>query len=230
MKSIYEFTKILSVLFFLSAVGFIFSDMPVLAIVGFLAFLVIRLADSDWMFNLLQLENPNSFIVTLTFIALSVYGFFIYQEVQYAPLITHLKPEHSEIYKQYEANLYGAVSPCLSEHNRLVLRARTGVDVDDKDLKELRRICYEASTELDKQNLPEDFPKSIGVTIMKNKAEFKKIIMNLSAYNYSRGKLQDGLIRRVNSSKNLIEKNNEKVKTALGYKDSDITSRIQLEF
>ena len=150
--------------------------------------------------------------------------------MQYAPLITQLKPENVEQYNQYEQNVYSAISPCINEHNRLVLKVRTGQDIDDKETKELRKICYNSSSELDKQNLPEDFPKNIAGTAMKNKAELKKIIVNISTYNYSRGHLQDGLIRRVNTSKNTVEKNNVKIKNALGEKEGLITSRIQLEF
>ena len=104
MKSVYEFTKILSVLFLLSGIGFIFSDMHLLAVIGIAAFAIIRLVDSDWLYNTMQLENHNSFVITITFIVLGVYGYFIFQEMKYAPLMTHVKPEHNVMYSEYEEN------------------------------------------------------------------------------------------------------------------------------
>ena len=141
MKSVYEFTKILSVLFLLSGIGFIFSEMHVLAAIGIGAFVIIRLIDSDWMYNVMQFENHNTFIVTISFIVLAIYGFFITQEMKYAPLMTHVTPEHNKIYTQYEQDLKKAFEPCETAHNKMIQIVKTGVDIQTNDIKAVKRTC-----------------------------------------------------------------------------------------
>ena len=231
MKSVYDFTKILSILFLLSGIGFIFSEMHLLAIIGISAFIVIRVVDSDWMYNLMQFENHNAFVITMTFIILAVYGFFIAQEMKYAPLMAQVKPEHGVMYSEYEANLKKAFGPCEAAHNKMIQVMKTGVEVSEKDIKTVKRTCYNAASDIDKVVLPGGFSKGLSGTILKNKTELKKIAMNLSAYNYGTGNVQDGVIRRVKASIDIINKNNTKIKQTLDHKYvEDVTDILYIDF
>ena len=232
MKSVYEFTKILSVLFLLSSIGFIFSELHLLAVIGIAAFVVIRIIDSDWMYNTMQLENHNSFVVAISFIVLGVYGYFIFQEMKYAPLMTHVKPEHNILYSEYEESLKKAFEPCETAHNKMIQITKTGVELNEKDIKVVKRTCYDAAGAIDKIVLPADkFSKGLSGAILKNKSELKKIALNLSAYNYAPGNVQDGVIRRVNASVDLINKNNLKIKQTLDPKYvEDVTEEFYIDF
>lgn len=231
MKSVYEFTKILSVLFLLSGIGFIFSELHVLAVIGILGFVIIRLIDSDWMYNVMQFENHNVFVVSITFVVLAIYGFFIAQEMKYAPLMAQIKPEHNEMYAEYEEKLQEAFEPCESAHNKMIQILKTGMDVQENDVKTVRHTCYDAVTAIDKVELPDGFSKGLSGVILKNKAELKKIALNLSAYNYASGNVQDGVIRRVKASTDIINKNNLKIKQTLNPKYvEDVTDNVYIDF
>ncbi|MCR4880568.1 MAG: hypothetical protein K6A44_01265 [bacterium] len=221
MKSIYDFTKIISVLFLLSGIGFIFTHAYFLAALGIGAFIIIRFIDSDWMFHTMQLDNPNSFVVTITFIVLCVYGFFVYQEMQYAPLLTQVKPEHKTAYLGYERNLAKAFATCSAAHNELMDKMDYGIDISDKEQKAANRACFNTASEIEKVQLPEGFPQSIAGIALKNKSEYKKAAINLSSYQYSEKAAQDGLVSRITTGVSNIKANIIKIRRTMSIDNTE---------
>ena len=231
MKSIYDFTKILSVLFLLSGIGFIFSQMYVLAALGIGAFLVIRLIDSDWMFNAMQLENPSSFVVTLTFIVLCVYGFFVYQEMLYSPLLTKVNKEHKKAYVTYEKAVDDAFGSCSIAHNNLMEKMEDGAAITSEEQKKANRACFNSSAQIEKVQLPEDFPASIKTIALKTKSEYKKVAINLSSYQYSEKAAQDALVARVKTGISAIRTNISKIRQSMSIDNTvDEPADIYIKF
>ena len=221
MKSTYEFTKILSVLFLLSGIGFIFSNLYVLAAIGIGAFLVIRIIDSNWVFNAMQLDNPSSFVVTITFIVLCVYGFFIYNEMKFAPLLTSVTPEHQTAYLEFEKEISNVFTKCSDAHNKLLDKMDYGIDITEKEQKDTNKICFNISSDIEKIQLAEDFPKSIRNIALKDKSDYKKIAINLSSYQYSEKASQDALIARIKDSIKNITANTERIRLSLNIKSEE---------
>lgn len=215
MKSIYEFTKILSVLFLLSGIGFIFSNMYLLAVIGILGFFIIKLVDSDFVFNTFQLENPGKLVVSVTLLIFAVYGFFIYKEMMFSSLLAHMEPAQKTEFITNANKMYSTFSNCVSEHNTAVSKMRNGT-VAEKDVKIANRACYNVSKELEKAVVTGKYSKSAAGVLKSNQAEMIKVSKNLMAYSYSTSKPQEFLVKKVQDGLAVIEGNKKRMDQLLG--------------
>ena len=199
-KSVYEFTKIFSVLFFLSGVFFLFKQMYFLAFITMFSFFAIKFIDSDWAFDNFKFSNHNLVVVFITFGLIFVNFFAIYQELRFSPILTRITPEDKESYLIYENALYSSIEPCIKTHNMLVDRLNNNVDVYQADIKVANTNCYKVIDDIDKQVIPTNFSPEIKVLCLKVKDEFRKMAVNLATYNYSAKASQEGLIMRIKNN------------------------------
>ena len=204
MKNIYEFTKILSALFLLSGICFVASGMYFLAILGIAGFLIIRLADSDWMFDALKVENPTVMVVFITFLLLIVYLCFVYQEMQYDPFISKARPEFSQIYVDYKSELYKAVEPCLNAHNTLQIKKEARKTITQEQIKMANRACIISAANIKKIQVPDKFTAGVKKLMITEKEETRKIALNLGSYKYLGAGTQKNLVKRIQESQEKI--------------------------
>ena len=199
-KSVYEFTKVFSVLFFLSGVFFLFKEMYFLAFITMFSFFAIKFIDSDWAFDNFKFSNHNLVVVFITFGLIFVNFFAIYQELRFSPVLTRVTQEDKESYLIYENALYSSIEPCIKTHNALVNRLNNNVPVYKSDIKNANGNCYRVIDNIDKQVIPTNFSPEIKILCLRMKDEFKKMAVNLATYNYSPQAPQEGLIMRVKSN------------------------------
>ncbi len=211
-KSVYEFTKVFSILFFLSGVFFLFREMYFLAFITMFSFFVIRFIDSDWAFDNFKFSNHNLVVILITFGLIFVNFFAIYQELRFSPIFTRVTPEDKESYLVYENALYSAIDPCIKSHNKLIDRLNNNFPIYDSDIRAANANCYRVIDSIDKQVIPDNFSSEIKTLCLKTKDDFKKIAVNLATYNYSTKTSQQGLILRVKENLDSSIKNMVKVR------------------
>ena len=93
-KSIYDFTKVFSFLFLISGFFFIFKEAYITAFFMMISFFIIRVADSDYAFEILNLKNHAGFVVTLTFIFIFINGILLVHEMTYSPYFYQFSRPH----------------------------------------------------------------------------------------------------------------------------------------
>lgn len=211
-KSVYEFTKVFSVLFFLSGVFFLFKEMFFLAFITMFSFFAIKFIDSDWAFDNFKFSNHNLVVILITFGLIFVNFFTIYQELRFSPLLTRVTQDDKASYLVYENALYSSIEPCTEAHNALIDRLNSNIPVYNADVKSANGYCYKVIDNIDKQVIPEQFPSEVKLLCNRTKDEFKKIAVNLATYNYSVDMPQQGLILRVKESLEEAIKNMSRVR------------------
>ena len=211
-KSVYEFTKVFSNLFFLSGVFFLFKEVYLLAFVTMFSFFIIKFIDSDWAFDNFKFSNHNLVVIFVTFGLIFINIFTIYQQVRFSPIFTKVTSEDKESYLIYENALYSAIEPCTTSHNKLVERLNSNIPVYSADVKTTNAHCFKVIDAIDKQIVPDHFPSEVKYLCQSTKDEFKKIAVNLASYNYSLDKPQKSLITRVKSNFEISIQNMVKVR------------------
>jgi len=209
-KSVYEFTKIFSSLFFLSGVFFLFKEIYFLAFITIFSFFAIKFIDSDWAFDNFKFSNHNLVVIFITFGLIFVNIFAIYQEMRFSPLFMRVSTDDKESYLRYEDALYKSINPCIEYHNKLILRMNSNIPVFSSDVKNANGSCFQVIDAIDKQVIPDHFPSEVKFLCVQTKDEFKRIAINLATYNYSMKMPQNALIKRVkenldNSIKNMMK-------------------------
>lgn len=201
-KSVYEFTKAFSVLFFLSGAFFLFKEMYWLAFLAMLSFFVIKFVDSDWAFDNFKFSNHNMMVIIVTFGLIFVNVFAVYQELRFSPLFSRIKIEDKESYLVFENALYSAIDPCVQAHNSLYLRMNAGQAFYDSDVKNTNNSCYKIIDDIDKQIIPGNLSKELTFLCSNLQDEFKKIAINLAVYKYSNDDSQKPLVVRIKGNLN----------------------------
>lgn len=211
-KSVYEFTKVFSVLFFLTGTFFLFKEMFVLAFLTMSSFFIIKFIDSDWAFDNFKFGNHNLVVVIVTFALIFTNVFAIYQELRFSPIVTRIKTEDKESYLLFENALYSSIRPCTNYHNKLMARLNLGDPIYSSDVENANTVCYKVINDIDKQVVPGNLSKELTYLCENLKDQFKKMAINLASYNYSAEESQKPLILRVKGNLNSVIKDIFKIR------------------
>lgn len=211
-KSVYEFTKVFSILFFLTGAFFLFKEMYLLAFITMFSFFAIKFVDSDWAFDNFKFSNHNMFVVAVTFGLIFVNIFAIYQELRFSPFISRIQTEDKESYLVFENALYSAINPCVATHNKLYERMNVGQTFYETDVKNANNSCYKIIEDIDKQVIPGNLSKELTFLCSNLQDEFKKIAINLAVYKYTNDDSQKSLAIRIKGNLNEALKNMIKIR------------------
>jgi len=215
IKSVYEFIKIFSFLFLLSGIFFATQGMFVIAGINIVSFLLIKILDSDWAFNLFKFSNHNMFVTVITFILIFVNSYFIYQDMKYATLFNRVDKTTQESYLAYETSLYEAMKPCSDRHNAIINSLKNKQQITTSQIKDSHSTCYGVLNSIEEQKVPEKLPPEVKKLCLKNKNEIKNIAADLGDYDYAKRNNQQALNQRLQENINSAIKTLQKIRAIL---------------
>ena len=183
-KSIYDFTKVFSFLFLLTGMFFIFKEAYVTAFIMMLSFFIVRLADSDFAFDLLKLKNHSGFVVGLTFTFIFINTCLLIHEMKYSPYFYQFSSTEKNTYIEYEDRLFNTMKSCLDYHNYMMKVVNQNLPVKQEYEEQSNKICLDTVEKIEEIEIPltmEGVVKDIASNL---KSDFRSLSLSLSKFHY----------------------------------------------
>ncbi len=183
-KSIYDFTKVFSFLFLLTGLFFIFKEAYITAFIMMLTFFAVKLADSDYAFELLRLKNHSGFVVTLTFIFIFLNTGLLIHEMKYSPYFYQFSTREKEIYADYENQLFNNMKSCLDYHNYMMKVVNQNLEVNPQYEEQSNKICLDTVAKIEDMQVPSGLTNVINELSVQLKKDFRALALSLSNFHY----------------------------------------------
>ncbi len=183
-KSVYDFTKVFSFLFLLTGLFFIFKEAYVTAFIMMITFFIVRVADSDFAFDLLKLKNHSGFVVTLTFIFIFLNTYLLVREIRYSPYFYQFSSKERDTYIEYEDKLFGAMKSCLDYHNYMMKVINQNLPVNQEYEDQTNKLCLDAVAKIDDVQVPSEMSGVIKSLSLDLKQDFRTLSLGLSKFHY----------------------------------------------
>ena len=183
-KSVYDFTKVFSFLFLLTGLFFIFKEAYVTAFIMMITFFIVRVADSDFAFDLLKLKNHSGFVVTLTFIFIFLNTYLLVREIKYSPYFYQFSSKERDTYIEYEDKLFGAMKSCLDYHNYMMKVINQNLPVNQEYEEQTNKLCLDAVAKIDDVQVPSEMSGVIKSLSLDLKQDFRTLSLGLSKFHY----------------------------------------------
>ena len=183
-KSVYDFTKVFSFLFLLTGLFFIFKEAYVTAFIMMLTFFVVKVADSDYAFELLKLKNHSGFVVILTFIFIFLNTGLLIHEMKYSPYFYQFSNKEKEIYIEYENKLFNNMKSCLDYHNYMMKVVNQNLEINPEYEEQTNKLCLDAVSKIEDIQIPSQLTGVINELSTELKQDFRTLSLSLSNYHY----------------------------------------------
>lgn len=183
-KSVYDFTKVFSFLFLLTGLFFIFKEAYVTAFIMMLTFFIVKVADSDYAFELLNLKNHSGFVVTLTFIFIFLNTGLLIHEMKYSPYFYQFSNREKETYIEYENKLFNNMKSCLDYHNYMMKVVNQNLEVNPEYEEQTNKLCLDAVSGIEDIQVPSQLTGVINELSTELKQDFRTLSLSLSNYHY----------------------------------------------
>ena len=183
-KSIYDFTKVFSFLFLLTGLFFILKEAYITAFIMMSTFFIVRLADTDYAFDMFKFKNHSGFVVTLTFVFMAINGILLVHEMRYSPYFHQYSSNEKESYIKYEDSLFTAIKPCLDYHNYMINALNNNIEIQEEYEEQSNKACSNTISHIESVEIPYNLNGVIRKMSEEMKADFRGIALSLSRFHY----------------------------------------------
>ena len=183
-KSIYDFTRVFPYLFLLTGLFFIFKEAYITAFIMMITFFLVKLADSDYAFELLKLKNHSGFVITLTFIFTFLNAGLLIHEMKYSPYFYQFSTKEKETYVEYENQLFNSMKLCLDYHNYMMKVLNQNLPINPEHEEQSNKICLDTITKIEEIQVPSQMTGVINEISSQLKQDFRTLSLSLSNFHY----------------------------------------------
>lgn len=227
-KSINEFIKIFSFLFLISGIFFLTQQMYLLGGINIASFLIIKILDSDWAFDLFKFANHNMVVTTTTFMLIFVNVYFITQEMKYSPIFHKVSDQTKAEYVTFENDVFEAIKNCTDSHNYLLASIDEKLQITTGEIKETHTICYDSITTIQDVKIPEALSNESAKLCEKTKSDLKTLVATLGDYDYTK-RNDKTIAEKIKTIVNTSTNNADKLRAMLQIKSIETPSKYLIE-